>query len=50
MAGVSEREDWAYLGHASLDQTLVYAYLTEVSGAKTRAATARLAAALTGGA
>jgi hypothetical protein len=40
----------AYLGHATLDQTLVYAHLTEVSEAQTQAATARLASALTGGA
>jgi integrase/recombinase XerD len=48
--GVSLRYVSAYLGHASLDQTLVYAHLTEVSEEQTQRATARLAAALAGGA
>jgi integrase len=48
--GVGLRYVSAYLGHATLDQTLVYAHLTEVSEAQTQAATARLASALTGGA
>jgi integrase/recombinase XerD len=48
--GVSLRYVSAYLGHSSLDQTLVYAHLTEVSEEQTQRATSRLAAALTGGA
>ena len=46
--GVNLRYLSAYLGHASLDQTLVYAHLTEVSEEMTQKATARLAAALDG--
>ena len=36
----------AYLGHATLEQTLVYAHLTAVSEAQTQAAVARMAAGL----
>ena len=45
-AGVSLRYVSQYLGHASLEQTLVYAHLTEASEAQTHAALGRLAAAL----
>lgn len=44
--GVSLRYVSAYLGHASLDQTLVYAHLTAVSEAQTQEAIGRMAAAL----
>ena len=37
----------AYLGHATLEQTLVYAHLTAVSEAQTQQAVSRMAAALT---
>ena len=37
----------AYLGHATLEQTLVYAHLTAVSEAQTQDAVARMAASLT---
>lgn len=45
--GVSLRYVSAYLGHASLEQTLVYAHLTAVSEAQTQEAVARMAASLT---
>lgn len=45
--GVSLRYVSAYLGHATLEQTLVYAHLTAVSEAQTQDAVARMAAALT---
>jgi integrase len=45
--GVSLRYVSAYLGHASLEQTLVYAHLTAVSEAQTQEAVARMAAGLT---
>jgi len=45
--GISLRYVSAYLGHARLEQTLVYAHLTAVSEAQTQAAVARMAAALT---
>ena len=45
--GVSLRYVSAYLGHATLEQTLVYAHLTAVSEAQTQAAVARMAASLT---
>ena len=44
--GVSLRYVSEYLGHASLEQTLVYTHLTAASEAQTQAAVARLAAAL----
>ena len=44
--GVSLRYISQYLGHASLQQTLVYAHLTSVSEAQTQQALARLAAGL----
>ena len=44
--GVSLRYVSAYLGHASLEQTLVYAHLTAVSEAQTQEAVARMAAGL----
>ena len=44
--GVSLRYISQYLGHASLEQTLVYAHLTAVSEAQTQQAVARLAAGL----
>ena len=44
--GVSLRYISQYLGHASLQQTLVYAHLTAVSEAQTQQAVARLAATL----
>lgn len=46
--GVNLRYLSAYLGHATLEQTLVYAHLTEASEDMTQKATARLAAALRG--
>lgn len=45
--GVSLRYVSAYLGHATLEQTLVYAHLTAVSEQQTQEAVARMAAALT---
>ena len=45
--GVSLRYVSAYLGHARLEQTLVYAHLTAVSEAQTQAAVGRMAASLT---
>jgi integrase/recombinase XerD len=42
--GVSIRYVSQYLGHANLEQTLVYTHLTNVSEAQTRAALARLSA------
>jgi integrase/recombinase XerD len=45
--GVSLRYVSAYLGHARLEQTLVYAHLTAVSEAQTQEAVARMAASLT---
>ena len=45
--GVSLRYVSAYLGHATLEQTLVYAHLTAVSEAQTQQAVSRMAAALT---
>jgi integrase/recombinase XerD len=44
--GVSLRYISQYLGHASIQQTLVYAHLTAVSEAQTQQAVARLAATL----
>jgi integrase/recombinase XerD len=44
--GVSLRYISQYLGHASIQQTLVYAHLTAVSEAQTQEAVARLAATL----
>ncbi len=44
--GVNIRYLSQYLGHASLDQTLVYAHLTEASEASTQQAVGRLASAL----
>ncbi len=44
--GVSLRYISQYLGHASIEQTLVYAHLTAVSEAQTQQAVARLAAGL----
>jgi len=44
--GVSLRYVSAYLGHATLEQTLVYAHLTAVSEAQTQEAVARMAAGL----
>lgn len=46
--GVSLRYVSQYLGHANLNQTLVYLHLTEASEAATHAAVARLAAGLGG--
>jgi integrase/recombinase XerD len=43
--GVSLRYVSLYLGHATLEQTLVYTHLTAVSEAQTQAALARLSAA-----
>ena len=48
--GVSIRYVSQYLGHATLEQTLVYAHLTAVSDAQTQQAVARLATALHAGA
>ena len=45
--GVSLRYVSQYLGHATLQQTLVYAHLTDVSAEQTQRALARLAATLT---
>jgi site-specific recombinase XerD len=45
--GVSLRYVSQYLGHATLQQTLVYAHLTDVSVEQTQRALARLAATLT---
>jgi len=36
--GVSLRQISQYLGHASLDTTVIYTHLTSISEAKTRAA------------
>ena len=44
--GVSLRYISQYLGHASIQQTLIYAHLTAVSEAQTQQAVARLAATL----
>jgi site-specific recombinase XerD len=44
--GVSLRYISQYLGHASIQQTLIYAHLTAVSEAHTQQAVARLAATL----
>lgn len=44
--GVSLRYVSQYLGHATLQQTLVYAHLTDVSAEQTQQALARLAATL----
>lgn len=44
--GVSLRYVSQYLGHATLQQTLVYAHLTDVSAEQTQRALARLAATL----
>jgi site-specific recombinase XerD len=44
--GVSLRFVSQYLGHASLEQTLVYTHLTAVSEAQSQAAVSRLASAL----
>ena len=41
-AGVSLRQISAYLGHESLDTTVVYTHLTAISEARTQAALARL--------
>lgn len=46
--GVSLRYVSQYLGHASLEQTLVYTHLTAVSEEQTQQALARLAASLNG--
>ena len=46
--GVSLRYVSAYLGHATLEQTLVYAHLTAVSEQQTQEAVARLAESLHG--
>ncbi len=45
--GVGLRYVSQYLGHATLQQTLVYAHLTDVSAEQTQQALARLAATLT---
>ncbi len=45
--GVSLRYVSQYLGHATLEQTLIYAHLTDVSAEQTQQALARLAARLT---
>ena len=47
--GVSLRFVSQYLGHATLEQTLVYTHLTAVSEVQTQQAVARLAAALSTG-
>ena len=46
--GVSLRYVSQYLGHATLEQTLVYAHLTDVSAEQTQQALARMAGALNG--
>lgn len=45
--GVSLRYVSQYLGHATLEQTLIYAHLTDVSAEQTQQALTRLAARLT---
>jgi len=46
--GVSLRQISQYLGHASLDTTVIYTHLTSISEARTRAALATLHRAVSG--